>query len=124
MSESTDIRRTVGRPDSYPVEQHEWGRLVWMANRSLGISETMTVGRCYIDPGKANPRHRHANCDEVLYVLTGSIEHSLGDDTFPMQAGDIVSIPCGTMHNARNVGDEVAEFVICYNSADRQTEGE
>lgn len=123
MIESTDHKQ-MSRPSSYLTEKHEWGRLVWMVNRALGTSETLTVGRCFIDPGKSNPRHQHANCDEVLYVVAGTIEHSLGEATFPMQAGDIVSIPSGQLHNARNVGDDVAEFVICYSSADRQTEGE
>ena len=43
-------------------------------------SDTMTVGRCYIDPGCANPRHHHPNCDEILVVVHGSVEHSAGDE--------------------------------------------
>lgn len=124
MTTPNSDHNAVNRPESYRVEDHSWGRLVWMVNRSLGMSETMTIGRCYINPGQANGRHRHPNCDEVLYILQGVIEHTLGEATFPMRAGDIVSIPAGQLHNARNVGDDVAEFVICYNSADRQVEGE
>lgn len=110
--------------DGFAVEEQEWGRLVWMVSGALGSSETLTVGRCYIKPGQANPRHYHPNCDEVLHVIQGTIEHSVDDATFPMSAGDIVSIPQGSMHNARNVGADVAEFVIIFNSPDRQTVGE
>ncbi len=122
-----DLRKqppTVARADSYDIEETPWGRLVWMVAGRLGNSATMTVGQCYIEVGNANPRHYHPNCDEVLHVLHGEIEHSLNDDTFRMSAGDTVSIPTGTIHNARNVGEEQAVLFIAFSSADRQTVGE
>lgn len=112
------------RPDGFAVEDQQWGRLVWMVSGALGSSQTLTVGRCIIRPGEQNPRHFHPNCDEVLYVLRGTIEHTVDDAVFPMSAGDIVSIPQGSTHNARNVGTEEAEFVIVFNTADRHTVGE
>ncbi len=115
---------SVMRADCREVEETPWGRLVWMVAGRLGNSATMTVGTCYISAGMANPRHSHPNCDEVLHVLHGEIEHSLNDDVFPMAAGDTVSIPLGTVHNARNVGDEEAVLLIAFSSADRQTVGE
>jgi quercetin dioxygenase-like cupin family protein len=124
MTSLVDDHPTLTRSDSFLVEEQDWGRLVWMVNGALGSSETMTVGRCFINPGRANPRHHHPNCDEVLYVLRGRIEHSVDDARFVMAAGDIVSIPQGSRHNARNVGDEVAELLISFNTPDRQTEGE
>lgn len=116
-------RHALARADSYEVEETPWGRLVWMVAGRFGNSETMTVGRCDINAGMANPRHCHPNCDEVLHVLHGEIEHSLGDETFQMSAGDTVSIPMGTLHNARNLGDEQAALFIAFSSADRQTIG-
>jgi quercetin dioxygenase-like cupin family protein len=110
----------VSRSGSYEVEQHDWGHLVWMVAGRLGNSATLTVGRCNIEPGQANPRHYHPNCDEVLHVLEGTIEHSAGDEIVPMGPGDTISIPAGTVHNARNVGDTTAVFVISFSSADRQ----
>ena len=91
---------------------------------SMNNSETMTVGRCYIDVGQANPRHYHPDCDEVLHVLEGSIEHSADDETVRMGPGDTISIPQGVVHNATNVGDSQAVFVIAFSSADRTAVGE
>ncbi|GAA4426598.1 hypothetical protein GCM10023169_25550 [Georgenia halophila] len=124
MSDVTDTHPTLSRPESFVVQEQPWGRLVWMVSGEIGNSEVLTVGRCYIEPGQANPRHYHPNCDEVLYVLRGTIEHTVGDDVFAMRAGDVVSIPQGSLHNARNVGDDVAEFVITFDTADRQAVGE
>jgi quercetin dioxygenase-like cupin family protein len=112
------------RADAVVVEAQDWGRLEWMVSGALGNSSRMTVGRCYIRAGAANPRHFHPNCDEVLHVLEGRILHSVGDQTFEMGPGDTVSIPTGAVHNARNVGDSEAVFVIAFSSPDRQTVGE
>src|SRR5437763_13164918 len=68
-------RPAVTPIDCYDVEETSWGRLVWMIAGRLGNSATMTVGKSYIYPGSANPRHYHPNCDEVLHVLAGDIEH-------------------------------------------------
>src|SRR5690606_15915071 len=41
----------VARADAIEVEDTDWGRLEWMVAGRLGNSDTMTVGRCSIDPG-------------------------------------------------------------------------
>ncbi|MFC7623683.1 cupin domain-containing protein [Microlunatus sp. GCM10028923] len=110
--------------DQVITEDQDWGRLVWMVSGRQGNSTTMTVGRCYLDPGQQNPRHYHPNCDEVLHVLQGRILHSVDDATFEMGPGDTVSIPSGKVHNARNLGTEQAIFVISFSDPDRQTVGE
>jgi len=99
----------------------EWGHLEWMASRAIGNSTTMTFGRCYIAAGAANGWHYHPNCDEILHVIAGSIEHSLGDSLFAMTVGDTISIPAGVVHNARNIGDSEAVMTISFSSADRQS---
>jgi quercetin dioxygenase-like cupin family protein len=106
------------------VEEQDWGRLVWMVAGKLGNSDSLTVGRCIIKPACANPPHYHPNCDEVLHVLHGVIEHRVGDQHVQMSAGDTISIPTGQIHNARNVGTDDAELMISFSSADRQTVGE
>jgi quercetin dioxygenase-like cupin family protein len=119
-----DSQIAVARPAEYDVEETSWGHLVWMVSGARGNSTTMTVGKCFIEPGRANPRHYHPNCDEVLYVVRGTIEHSVDDEITPMGPGDVVSIPMGRLHNAHNVGTEQAEFIISFSAADRQTVGE
>lgn len=120
----TNGKASLSRSADHLIEEQTWGRLVWMVAGRMGNSETMTVGCCYIDPGQQNPRHHHPNCDEVLHVLRGTIEHSAGDEVVQMEPGDTISIPAGVVHNARNVGNDQAVFVISFSSADRQTIGE
>ena len=106
------------------VEETDFGRLVWMVSGAQGNSTTMTVGRCHIAPGKANTRHYHPNCDEILYVIQGTIRHSMGDRTVSMSAGDTVSIPAGVVHNAENTGADEAVCFISFSTPDRQVIGE
>ncbi|HEY3396888.1 MAG TPA: cupin domain-containing protein [Armatimonadota bacterium] len=106
------------------VEVTPWGRLLWKANARLGNSEALTVGICEINPGQANPRHQHPNCTEVLYVLQGTIAHSFGEQEVVMNVGDVVTVPPGLAHHARNLGAETAIMSISYTSAERQTVGE
>ena len=118
------VKASVVRPDNYTIDAQAWGRLIWMVSGAQGSSATMTVGKCFIKPGCANPPHYHPNCDEVLHVLRGHIEHRVDDEYVEMTSGDTISIPSGRIHNARNIGTEEAEFMISFSSADRQVVGE
>ncbi len=106
------------------AQDFDWGQLYWFANGQIGNSQSMTVGRCIIKPGCANPRHHHPNCEEVLQVMQGTIVHSFEDVEFEMGPGDTIVIPPNVIHNARNVGSEDATMMIAFSSAERQTIGE
>jgi quercetin dioxygenase-like cupin family protein len=102
----------------------DWGSLRWVAGRDQGNSDDVTVGLVTINAGCSNPRHGHPNCDEVLYLLAGTLEHTLDDECVLMHAGDTLSIRRGVHHNARNVGDTDAELLVVFSSADRRIEHE
>lgn len=114
----------ITKQDAGDVLDFEWGRIVWLVSSGLGNSETMTFGRVTIKAGQANPVHRHPNCDEILHLLSGQLEHSLNGEKFTMEAGDTISIPTGDWHNARATGDEDAVMLIAFSSADRQTQSQ
>jgi quercetin dioxygenase-like cupin family protein len=101
-------------------EAHPWGRLSWRASRSLGNSAHMTLGRCVIDPGQENPLHLHPNCEEIVEVLTGSVVHRVGEHRVVLHPGDLLTVPAGMPHNARNQANEPAELLIVFSTADRE----
>jgi len=104
------------------VIETAWGRLVWTASGPVGNSKTMSVGRATIRAGMENPRHRHPNCDEILHVIAGRLEHIQDDTRCILEPGDTVSIPKGVWHQARSLGSEDAQVVICFDSPNRLTE--
>ena len=73
-----------------------------------------------IQPGQRNPLHQHPNCEELLYVLSGTCEHRLGDDRFPLAPGDVIRIPRGVPHWAKCTSAEPLVAVISFSAPDRQ----
>tara|TARA_B100000941_G_C28264468_1_gene428274 strand:+ start:24 stop:455 length:432 start_codon:yes stop_codon:yes gene_type:complete len=107
------------------MESFEWGELHWYAAGELSHSTGLTVGRCILKSKCSNPIHYHPNCEEVLHVLGGSIEHYIdGKGWFVMNTGDSITIPKDIKHGARNIGDGEAHLLIAFSSAHRQTIGE
>jgi quercetin dioxygenase-like cupin family protein len=108
-----------------PIHQTDWGSLQWIINGPAGTSETMTVGRVTFKPRMANPHHMHPNCEEILYVVKGVIEHTVPDgDPVVLHPGDSIVIPKNVWHHATNVSDEEAEVIVMFDSAYRETVGE
>ena len=72
--------------------------------------------RVSFDPGAAFGRHRHPG-EEIIYVLEGSLEYEIeGRPRVTLKAGDVLFIPTGTIHSARNAGSvkaaELATYVV------------
>lgn len=112
------------KADKVQVLPQSWGELTWYTSAELGNSATMTTGQAVVAKGKENPRHYHPNCDEILRVVSGRIIHTLNDKSVEMGPGDVVTIPAGVKHNARNIGGEAAVLAISFSSAFRRTVGE
>ncbi|MBA3698626.1 MAG: cupin domain-containing protein [Planctomycetes bacterium] len=100
-----------------------WGELFWHTSAAMKNSAVMTTGTVIIKPGQGNPRHYHPNCDEILSVVSGRIEHTMNEVTVVLEAGDTVSIPRGALHNAKNIGEVDAVLTIAFDSAYREVIG-
>jgi quercetin dioxygenase-like cupin family protein len=118
---SSEIK-AVCRVADGEVHELAWGRLVWTVSGQVGNSSTMSLGRSTIRAGQGNPRHRHPNCDEILHVVAGRVEHIQDDRSCVLEPGDSVCIPKGVWHQARALGGDDAEIVICFDSPARLTE--
>jgi quercetin dioxygenase-like cupin family protein len=67
-------------------------------------------------PGASFPAHRHPG-EEIIYVLEGTLEYELeGQPPVTLKAGDVLFVPTGVFHSARNLGttqgSELATYVI------------
>ena len=97
----------------------DWGSLNWLASKAIGNAEGVTVGRVIIVPGQSNPRHSHSTCEEVLYLLSGKLEHWIGDTSVVLEAGDTLTVPAHVSHYAVNIGPEDADMIVAYSSGQR-----
>ena len=67
-------------------------------------------------PGVAFGKHSHPG-EEIVYVLEGSLEYQVeGKPPVTLKAGEVLFIPAGTIHAAKNVasgnGAELATYVV------------
>lgn len=70
--------------------------------------------RVDIAPGKAFGRHTHPG-EEIIYVLAGTLEYDVdGKPPATLKAGDVLFIPAGTVHAAKNVGNVTASELATY----------
>jgi quercetin dioxygenase-like cupin family protein len=72
--------------------------------------------RVDFDPGAAFGKHSHPG-EEIAYVLEGSLEYEVdGKPPVTLNAGDVLYIPAGTIHAAKNVGSgngaELATYIV------------
>ncbi|HUT09863.1 MAG TPA: cupin domain-containing protein [Thermoguttaceae bacterium] len=102
--------------------EHPWGWIRWLMSSKLDPKAEMTFGLVEIKAGQRNPMHIHPNCEEILYVLSGSCEHWLDKEKCVLKAGDVIRIPTGVPHYARTFEKEGMKAVIVYSSGDRQFE--
>ena len=88
-----------------------------LQQHDLSIPGRETIqARIDIAPGVLAPRHMHHG-EEVIYVLEGTLEYTLdGKPPVTLKAGDVLFIPNGAVHSARNVGSvnaaELATYIV------------
>jgi quercetin dioxygenase-like cupin family protein len=66
--------------------------------------------------GASFGRHTHPG-EEIIYVLEGTIEYDIdGKPPVRLKTGDVLFVPAGTVHAARNVGSgnaaELGTYVV------------
>lgn len=115
MAETSPISRTIDGT----IQNTGWGELNWKITGEAVAGAEMTYGTCRINPGERNPLHSHPNCEEILYVVSGSCEHKLGDKIFRLGPGDAIRIPRNVRHWAKCVGDEPLFALIFFSSGTR-----
>jgi len=88
-----------------------------LQRHDLSIPGRETIqARIDFAPGASFPAHRHPG-EEIIYVLEGRLEYQLqGQAAVTLAAGEVLFVPAGVYHSARNVGtgqgSELATYVL------------
>ena len=70
--------------------------------------------RVDLDPGVTFPQHSHPG-EEIIYVLEGVWEYQVeGKGAMKLKAGEVLFIPAGVKHGAKNVGSGKASELATY----------
>jgi quercetin dioxygenase-like cupin family protein len=85
-----------------------------LQRHDLGIpGREMLQARVDFAPGASFPRHTHPG-EEIIYVLAGTLEYEVAGKPVTLKAGDVLFVPSGTVHAARNVGTDPAAELATY----------
>ena len=88
------------------LQRHDLSRAGW---------ETLQA-RIDFEPGSFATRHKHPG-EEIIYVLEGTLEYQIdGSPPVVLKAGDVLFVPAGAVHRAKNVGRvrgaELATYIV------------
>lgn len=105
--------------EAIEAQKYPWGWIRWLMNGQIDPKAEMTLGVVQIEPKQANPVHLHPNSAEYLHVLSGTLEHRVGERWVTLKAGDTLRVPKGVVHGART-GEEGCRVLVVYNTPARQ----
>ena len=114
------VARAQEAPKPTPTGTNDcWGNGGNQANRpptarSECPGREVVQVRVELDPGAVAPKHSHPG-EEIIYVLEGTFEYEVeGKPPVTLKAGDVLFVPAGTNHSAKNVGSGTAAELATY----------
>jgi quercetin dioxygenase-like cupin family protein len=86
-----------------------------LQQHDLSVPEREAIQvRVDIAPGVLAPRHTHFG-EEIIYVLEGTLLYEVdGKAPVTLKTGDVLFIPYGVVHSAKNVGSDNAAELATY----------
>ncbi len=117
MSESPYLLRSASIREGRKRFRHPWNPdsevVLTQLGPPTGLKRT-GVSLVTIPPGRESfAPHMHHCEEEWLYILSGAGAAQIGDEEYPVGAGDFMGFPPGTVaHNLRNTGDEPMVYLM------------
>ena len=112
---------TVNQMSQLVPVNYEWGAVKWIVNDKVAPGCVQSVGYVYMLPGSTNPEHFHKNSEEVMYMIAGECEISVGDKKMTLSTGMSAVIPIAVKHIVRNPGWEPCVYIASFSAAMRGT---
>lgn len=114
--------QTGRRPDQVPTRTFDWGTIKWLVTPHLDEGVGLTTGEVIIYPGKGHDPHTHPGEEEVIYVVSGEGEQTVGDGpAFLIREGDALHIPKDTLHSTYNTTWRPLRLVVVYTPGGAET---
>jgi len=76
-------------------------------------NQQQSLAEAIVKPGEKTLLHYHEKSEELYYILQGTGEMQLGDETFTVNMGDTICIPSGSQHCIENTGDYDLKILCC-----------
>ena len=86
-------------------------RLGWLSNPASTGARQLTVLEGTFFPGKGDSFRYHADQEELIFVVSGTVEHWIEQEKRVLGPGDSVFMPAGVVHATFNVSAEDARVI-------------
>jgi mannose-6-phosphate isomerase-like protein (cupin superfamily) len=83
-----------------------------LIDRTTSDIQKCSLAEEVLPSGAAVGKHLHRETEEIYYILSGSGEMTVGDDTESVSAGDAVYIPRNNAHTLKNTGNEPMKILL------------
>jgi mannose-6-phosphate isomerase-like protein (cupin superfamily) len=83
-----------------------------LAYRNSNIRK-QSLAEARLKPGARTAPHHHPKTEEIYYILRGSGEMTIGQQSRSVGPGDAIAIPPGEVHTILNSGAEQLVFLCC-----------
>jgi quercetin dioxygenase-like cupin family protein len=100
--------------DQVPALQLPGRKWVKLVGPDTGGCQNMVLGVVTFPPGSDPGPHRHEREEEIIYVIAGTGETRVGDQTLPLEPGIAVFTEPGVEHGVRNTGTEPLVLVSVF----------
>jgi len=83
-----------------------------LAHRNSCIAK-QSLAEARVVPGQRTTPHYHNQTEETYYILEGSGDMRIGDETREVGPGDAIAIPPRAVHTIQNTGTVTLKFLCC-----------
>ncbi len=137
MNKTRTLKSTRKKVTNYPVVRHHMRKGITMSlsrNRDVARAEHVQNGEGHmyrdllltedqihgeltyvssitLEPGCSIGVHTHSGDNEMYYIYEGTGTYTDGDETYPVQAGDVLFCNDGETHGIANEGNAPLRFV-------------
>ena len=103
--------KNLNRVDAFTTKDGSEIRELLASRNSCIRNQSLAEARVF--PGKRTIPHVHPKTEEIYYILEGTGEMEVGDETSTVGRGDAIAIPPGTPHTITNTGEATLVFLCC-----------
>jgi oxalate decarboxylase/phosphoglucose isomerase-like protein (cupin superfamily) len=112
----------VNTPETIETIISDWVTAKVMSEPKSSGVKAMSAVSIFFAAGQGHARHNHPDAEQFIFVVSGHGEMMIEDPdgapvSWPIKAGDLVSIPKGAYHSTFNTGWEPIRILAVYSPA-------
>jgi mannose-6-phosphate isomerase-like protein (cupin superfamily) len=103
-AKTSQLQATIVKPEqSLSIKPFGLDVKVLLTTEATGGAISVLMG--WLKPGEGPSDHVHFNQEEIFFIVEGTYEMTVGDQTSTVGPGTIVFIPRNVVHRFKNVGN-------------------